>query len=190
MNTVNKATLIGKENEKRNISMITFFRNQAANILTFANMIIGLFAIMYAIKDNYMISAVLIIIAALTDRFDGMVARKLNTVSVIGKYLDSNSDLISFGVAPGLLIYLSVLDSYGFIGLIISFLFIIGGAFRLARFNSVEFEGYFVGIPITIAGAIIAVSIFAIPYIPSIIFALLSLILAYLMVCNHKIKKR
>lgn len=191
MNTINKTiSNIGKKDDKRKISSLTFLRNQAANILTFINMILGLIAIMYAIKGNYIISSSLIIIAALTDRFDGMVARKLNTVSVIGKYLDSNSDLISFGVAPGLLIYLSVLDNYGIIGLIVSFLFIMGGAFRLARFNSVEFEGYFVGIPITVAGALLAVSIFAIPYIPSITFILLSLVLAYLMVCNHKIKKR
>jgi CDP-diacylglycerol---serine O-phosphatidyltransferase len=169
--------------------ILGFFKNQAANILTFINMIIGLFSIKYAIQGYYTISSILIIVAALTDRFDGMVARKLNTVSVLGKYLDSNSDLISFGVAPGLLIYLSVIDKFGMFGLIVSFLFIIGGAFRLARYNAVEFTGYYIGIPITIAGAILALSVFAIPYIPPLVYIFFTLLLAYLMVCNHSIKK-
>jgi len=169
--------------------MYTFFRNQAANILTLTNMVLGLIAILFAIKGRFEFSSGFIIIAALTDRFDGMLARKLNTTSALGKFLDSNSDLISFGVAPGLLIYLSVLKEFEIIGIIVSFLFIIAGAFRLARFNAVEFSGFFVGVPITIAGAILAASIFAIPYIPSISFIFIALIFAYLMVSNHSIKK-
>jgi CDP-diacylglycerol---serine O-phosphatidyltransferase len=169
--------------------MVLFLRNQIANILTFINLALGLIAILFAIDSNYSLSSLFIIIAALTDRFDGMIARKLNTTSTLGKYLDSNSDLISFGMAPGLLIYLALLKEYGPIGIAVSFLFIMGGAFRLARYNAVDFSGYYVGVPITIAGAILAVSIFAIPYIPAIIFLLLTLLLAYLMVSNHSIKK-
>jgi len=169
--------------------MLLFLRNQIANILTFINLALGLVAILFAIDNNYNLSSLFIIIAALTDRFDGMIARKLNTTSALGKYLDSNSDLISFGMAPGLLIYLAVLEEFNIIGIAVSFLFIMGGAFRLARYNAVEFSGYYVGVPITIAGAVLAVSIFAIPYIPSIVFIFLALILAYLMVSNHSIKK-
>jgi CDP-diacylglycerol--serine O-phosphatidyltransferase len=169
--------------------IFSFLKNQGANILTFINMILGLVAIMFSIQGNYKLSCLFIIIAALTDRFDGMFARKFQTTSSIGKYLDSNSDLISFGIAPGLLIYLSVLQQFGIWGVITTFLFIIGGAFRLARYNANEFTGYYVGIPITIAGAIVAVAIFVIPYIPAIIFIFLVLILSYLMVSNHSVKK-
>ena len=169
--------------------MISNFKKQAANILTFINMIFGLVSIILSIHENYKLSCLFVVIAALTDRFDGVVARKYNITSKIGKYLDSNSDLISFGIAPGLLIYLSILKSFGIIGVAVTFLFIMGGAFRLARYNAVEFSGYYVGIPITIAGAFLAISIFAIPYIPSFVFIISTLILTYLMICNHSIKK-
>jgi CDP-diacylglycerol--serine O-phosphatidyltransferase len=169
--------------------IFSFLRNQAANILTFINMILGLVAILISVQDNYRISGILITVAALTDYFDGWVARKLNTTSAIGKYLDSNSDLISFGIAPGLLIYLSVLQQFGIIGIAVSFIYIVCGAFRLARFNAVEFTGYYKGVPITISGAVMALSIFAIPYVHAIVFIGITLILAYLMVSTHSIKK-
>jgi CDP-diacylglycerol--serine O-phosphatidyltransferase len=167
----------------------SFLRKQAANMLTFINMILGLVAILLSIRDNYRLSCIFITIAALTDYLDGWVARKLNTTSAIGKFLDSNSDLISFGLAPGLLMYLSVLQQFGIIGIIVSFIYITCGAFRLARFNAVEFTGNYTGVPITISGAVMALSIFAIPYVHAIVFIGITLILAYLMVSTHSIKK-
>jgi CDP-diacylglycerol---serine O-phosphatidyltransferase len=166
-----------------------FLIKQGANMITFVNMILGLVSIVSSIQNDFEISCIFILIAALTDRFDGMFARKFNTTSLIGKYLDSNSDLISFGIAPGLLIYLSVLKQFGVLGMTVSFLFIIGGAYRLARYNAVEFTGFYVGVPITIAGAILALSVWSIPYIPAIAFVFITLILSYLMVSNHSIKK-
>jgi CDP-diacylglycerol--serine O-phosphatidyltransferase len=167
----------------------SFLRKQAANILTFINMILGLVAILLSIQDNYRLSCIFITVAGLTDYLDGWVARKLNTTSAIGKFLDSNSDLISFGLAPGLLIYLSVLQQFGIIGIAVSFIYIICGAFRLARFNAVEFTGYYTGVPITISGTVLALSIFAIPYVHAIVFIGITLILAYLMISTHSIKK-
>ena len=169
--------------------IFSFLRKQAANILTFMNMILGLAAILFAIQNNFKLSSIFILVAAVTDYSDGWVARKLNTTSALGKYLDSNSDLISFGIAPGLLIYLSVLNQFGIFGIGVSFLFIVCGAFRLARYNAVEFSGYYVGVPITISGALLALAIFAIPYFPAIVFLPITLILSYLMVSNHSVKK-
>lgn len=97
--------------------------------------------------------------------------------------------MISFGIAPGLLIYFSTLKNYEIFGVIISFSFIIAGAYRLARYNAIEFNGYYVGIPITIAGAILAATVLMIPYIPAIVFVFITLILSYLMVSKHSIKK-
>jgi CDP-diacylglycerol---serine O-phosphatidyltransferase len=169
--------------------ILTLLRKQGANILTSLNMLLGLVAIQFSIHDLYNLSCLFILIAAVTDRLDGLFACRFKTSSTLGKYLDSNSDLISFGVAPGLLIYLSVIKQFGIFGILVSFLFIMAGAFRLARYNSVEFEGYYVGLPITIAGAILALSVLIIPYIPPIIFLIITLALSYLMISKHSIKK-
>jgi CDP-diacylglycerol---serine O-phosphatidyltransferase len=169
--------------------ILLFLKKQGANILTLINMILGLIAILLAIRGDFELSSLFILIAALTDRFDGMFARKFKTTSLLGKYLDSNSDLISFGLAPGLLIYLAVLKDYEELGVLISFLFIIAGAFRLARYNAVEFNGYYVGVPITIAGAVLAASVLIMAHIPAIVYVFITLILSYLMVCKHSIKK-
>lgn len=166
-----------------------FFRKQAANILTLINLLLGLVALLFAFKNNYTYGCLFILIAAATDFLDGLVARKLKITSDFGKYLDSNADLISFGIAPGFLLYFSVLNQFGFIGIAVSFLFIMCGAIRLARYNAVKFSGFYVGVPITIAGAILASSIFAAPYISANAYIFIALILSYLMVSTHRIKK-
>ena len=82
------------------------FKGTLPNILTLLNLSLGVIAILLAViaeKDNYnqlFQASMLVIIAALTDRFDGKVARMLDVTSELGKELDSLSDLISFGVAP------------------------------------------------------------------------------------------
>jgi CDP-diacylglycerol--serine O-phosphatidyltransferase len=169
--------------------ILSFFKKQAANILTFTGMVIGLFAIIKSIEGNFKISAFLIVVAAIFDFSDGFVARKLNITSNFGKYLDSNSDLIAFGVAPGLLIYLSVLHQFHLIGVLVSFLFISGGVFRLARYNATQFSGSYVGLPITIAGSFLALSTFLNSYLPPMTFIFISLLLAGLMVSTYSFKK-
>jgi CDP-diacylglycerol--serine O-phosphatidyltransferase len=169
--------------------IIQTLKKQAANLLTFTSMVLGLFAIIQSIESNFKNSAVFIIIAVIFDFSDGFVARKLNSTSKFGKYLDSNSDLISFGVAPGLLVYLSVLHQFNWIGIIVSFLFISGGVFRLARYNATEFSGSYVGVPITIAGLLLAVSTFLISLLPPVTFIFITLVLAWLMVSTLSVKK-
>jgi CDP-diacylglycerol--serine O-phosphatidyltransferase len=169
--------------------IISRIKKQAANLLTFTSMVLGLFAVIQSIDSNFKNSAVLIIIAAIFDFSDGFVARKLNITSKFGKYLDSNSDLISFGVAPGLLVYLSVLHQFNWIGIIVSFLFISGGVFRLARYNATEFSGSYVGVPITIAGLLLAVSTFLISLLPPVTFIFITLVFAWLMVSTFSVKK-
>jgi CDP-diacylglycerol---serine O-phosphatidyltransferase len=169
--------------------IIQFLKRQIANFLTLTGMILGMFAIFSSIEGNYNSGATFICIAAIFDFFDGRIARKLNITSRFGKYFDSNSDLISFGVAPGLLIYLSVLNQFKWAGVMVSFLFILGGAFRLARYNATEFSGHFEGLPITIAGAVVALFVFAIPFLPPLWYIFITLILFYLMVSTHSFKR-
>ena len=84
--------------------------NQSANALTMLNLSSGCLALILVMKGHAQLAAVLIFVAAIFDMYDGKVARSLNVTSDFGKQLDSLADLISFGVAPALLIYQNILN--------------------------------------------------------------------------------
>jgi CDP-diacylglycerol--serine O-phosphatidyltransferase len=167
-------------------------KNIVPNLFTFANLSCGMLSILFTLTDNYTISALLIILAAIIDRYDGRVARKIDASSPLGKELDSLADLISFGAAPAVLSWSTFLSSFGIIGYIVTILFPIAGAYRLARFNVTVFNNVFMGLPITIAGAIAALdNLIAVNFAKhSIISSVLMLTLSYLMVSKIAIKKR
>ncbi|PLR93785.1 CDP-diacylglycerol--serine O-phosphatidyltransferase [Bacillus sp. T33-2] len=162
---------------------------QTANVLTLANLSLGGFAIIVGINGNLNLSLLLIFVAALADRFDGMVARKFNIESELGKQLDSMSDIISFGVAPALLLYQGILYEFGAPGSFFTVFYIGCGAFRLARFNITESNGYFTGLPITAAGCLATLSFLAIPNLPPQTFLFIIIILSLLMVSPFKLRK-
>ncbi|MET0960638.1 MAG: CDP-diacylglycerol--serine O-phosphatidyltransferase, partial [Psychrobacillus psychrotolerans] len=116
-------------------------KSHAANMVTIGNLAFGGAAIMATMNENYTFSVLFIFIAGLLDRFDGIVARRFHLESELGKQLDSMSDIISFGVAPALLIYSLVLQEFSVTGMIITVIYIACGAFRLARFNISEPNG-------------------------------------------------
>lgn len=160
-----------------------------ANVLTLLNLGLGGFAIIAGINGQLRLSVLLIFIAALADRFDGMAARKLQIESELGKQLDSMSDIISFGVAPALLLYQGILYLFGFPGVFFTIFYIGCGAFRLARFNISESDGFFTGLPITAAGCLLTLSYLAVPYIPTYLFLFITLILSILMISTFTLKK-
>lgn len=162
---------------------------QIANVLTLANLGLGGFAIIAGLHGQPHLSVMLIFIAALADRFDGMAARKLHIESDLGKQLDSMSDIISFGVAPALLLYQGILHFFGFPGAFFTILYIGCGAFRLARFNVTESNGYFTGLPITASGCLLTLSYLAIPYLPAYSFLFIILILSILMIATFTLRK-
>lgn len=162
---------------------------QTANLLTLMNLSLGGFAIISVMKGQLSLGVLLIFIAALADRFDGMAARKLNIESELGKQLDSMSDIISFGVAPALLIYQGILFDFGGPGAFFTILYIACGAFRLARFNISENTGFFTGLPITAAGCIATLAFLAIPYVPGHVFLFLMLALSFSMISPFQIRK-
>ena len=131
----------------------------------------------------------------MVDRYDGRIARFLNVSSDLGKELDSLADLVSFGVAPAILIFLifdfNTLGPSGLFGYISLLLFPICGAFRLARYNASEFNGVFTGVPITVTGSFLALfALFTVNgNISAIIPFLLILLCSYLMVSTFKLKK-
>lgn len=161
----------------------------AANMITIGNLSLGGASIMTTLNESYSYSALFIFIAALLDRFDGMVARKLGQESELGKQLDSMSDIISFGVAPAILIYMVDLFEFGTAGMIIAIIYIASGAFRLARFNITESDGYFTGLPITAAGTLLTLSYFGLSVFPPVFYMFLVLFLAILMISTFTLKK-
>ncbi|MEK3890648.1 CDP-diacylglycerol--serine O-phosphatidyltransferase [Bacillus sp. FSL K6-3431] len=170
-------------------STIRKIKAQTANFLTLVNLGLGSFAIISCINGQLHLSVVFIFIAALADRFDGMAARKLQIESDLGKQLDSMSDIVSFGVAPALLLYQGILFLFGFPGVFFTIFYIACGAFRLARFNVSESNGYFTGLPITSAGCLLTLSYLFVPYFPSYSFIFIILTLSLMMISTFTLKK-
>ena len=160
------------------------------NLFTVSNLLLGLVSIIFAIDGQYKESAVMILFSVILDGMDGKVARKLDASSLFGKELDSLSDLVSFGVAPALLMYEQILQrNYGIWGLLVVLLFVTCGALRLARFNVLDISEYFLGIPITAAGGLIALVSLLAMQINSLVIILFMTFLALLMVSNLKVPK-
>lgn len=161
------------------------------NIFTLLNLTFGVLSLLYAVHQDYLAAAIFILVAALLDGVDGRIARRLHVSSELGKQLDSLSDLVSFGVAPAMLIYLSIFyPNYGaFWSMLLTVVYVLCGAFRLARFNTVNIQNYFIGIPITIAGGMVALlSLFDSCLSPGF-FLILMPLLSYLMVSSIKVPK-
>ncbi|WP_033544167.1 CDP-diacylglycerol--serine O-phosphatidyltransferase [Planococcus sp. CAU13] len=164
-------------------------KSHTANMLTIGNLAFGGAALMAALNGAYSFSVLFIFIAAFLDRFDGIVARKLNQESALGKQLDSMSDIISFGVAPAILIYELALSDFGIAGMVFTVIYISSGAFRLARFNISESNGYFTGLPITAAGTVLTLSYFGLGAFPSVFYMFLVLICSLLMISTFTLRK-
>ena len=135
------------------------------NLFTTANLFFGFFAIVHAIQltvrdqTHFKFCAIAIFMAGVFDMLDGRVARRTNTASKFGMEYDSLCDLVSFGVAPAIVIYLWALQSFGKVGWIGLFLYVACGALRLARFNlqSSNLEkSYFQGLPIPMAAMMLS----------------------------------
>ena len=105
------------------------------NLVTTANMFCGFFSIVASIENDFLIAAWAILVAAIFDMLDGRIARLAKATSQFGVEYDSLSDLVSFGLAPALLMYQWALEPYGRLGLLASFFYVCCGALRLARFN-------------------------------------------------------
>lgn len=170
--------------------MLDYLNKSCANTVTLLNIVFGSLSLVYTLNQQYSSAAIFILIAVLMDSLDGRIARKLDNCSQFGKELDSLSDLVSFGVAPALLVYSQVLTPYVYsLGLIVAILYIVCGAFRLARFNVLNISDSFMGIPITLAGAIVAVlSFFSTSMSTTLVLATL-LFLAIMMVSSVKVPK-
>lgn len=129
------------------------------NLFTTGALFSGFYAITSAMNGRFETAVVAIFVAMILDGLDGRVARLTNTQSEFGVQYDSLSDMVSFGAAPALVMYLWAFSSLGKLGLFAAFVHMAGGALRLARFNTqVETADrrYFQGLPSPAAAAILA----------------------------------
>jgi CDP-diacylglycerol--serine O-phosphatidyltransferase len=132
------------------------------NLFTTANLFCGFYSAIASMKGMYEIAAVTILIAVVLDSLDGRIARMTHTASKFGGEYDSLCDLVAFGVAPAILIYNWSLLSYGKLGWLAAFLFVVCGALRLARFNvqiGVIGSRFFNGLPIPGGAAVLATGV-------------------------------
>lgn len=129
------------------------------NLLTTTALFAGFYAIVQAVRGNFGDAAVAIFVAMVFDGLDGRVARMTHTQSAFGAEYDSLSDMVSFGVAPALVVYVWALSGLGKLGWIAAFIYCAGAALRLARFNTnidVVDKRYFQGMPSPAAAALVA----------------------------------
>lgn len=131
------------------------------NLFTSAALFSGFFAIVQAMNGRFELAAIAIFIAMVLDGLDGRVARMTNTQSAFGAEYDSLSDMVSFGVAPALILYIWALKPLGKLGWLAAFMYCACAALRLARFNTKledthQDKRYFQGLPSPGAAALLA----------------------------------
>lgn len=177
-----------RERRQRGLALIP-------NLLTTMSLFCGFYAMISAINGEFVISAWAIIAAACFDGLDGRVARLTRTTSKFGLEYDSLSDLVAFGVAPGLLGYLWGLQDLGRLGWLAAFLYVATTALRLARFNAISHTAsgstrYFLGLPCPSAAGVVATAVLFSEHLgitgqaQHVGFILLVYVLSFLMISN------
>lgn len=179
---------IDRNNKKKGIYILP-------NLFTTASLFFGFYAIISSMRGEFPRAAVAILIAAVLDALDGRIARITRTVSKFGAEYDSLADLVAFGVAPAILSYTWSLSPFGRWGWLVSFLFVVCGALRLARFNvqiGIIESKVFNGLPIPAAASVVATGVLLFYYLggvgrlnhPSTLIGII--VLSLLMVSNIK----
>ncbi len=170
------------------------------NLFTTAALFAGFYAVVAAIDGRFVAAAVAIFIAGLLDGLDGRIARLTNTQSEFGVQYDSLADLISFGLAPALVVYLWALRSLGEygenlakVGWLAAFLFAACAALRLARFNAqvgVSDKRYFQGLASPMAAGVMITMVWSLESVGvtgaevSVLALVVTVVTAMLMVSN------
>lgn len=166
------------------------------SLFTTGNLICGFFSVISTFNGGYLEAAIFIVLAHLLDGLDGYIARLTKSTSQFGLEFDSLADLVSFGVAPAVLVYYWALLPWGKLGWLAACLYVVCGALRLARFNvqvrNVE-KSHFVGLPIPGAAEMIAATVLMYYFLggegaanKEVILLLVIYLLAGLMVSNFQ----
>jgi CDP-diacylglycerol--serine O-phosphatidyltransferase len=161
------------------------------NLLTSGSLAAGFLAMVLIFQDNLLPifqnnllgAAGLVALAAVLDILDGPVARRVGTEGTFGTNLDSLADLVSFGAAPALALYWGSLYELPVVGITACLVFLVCGAWRLARFSICKNPLYFVGCPIPAAGLLVALLAVLRPH--PLLALPVALALSVLMVSTH-----
>ena len=164
------------------------------NLLTTGALFGGFYAVLSGFSGSFEIAAIAIFVAMVFDGLDGRVARMTNTQSDFGVQYDSLSDMVSFGIAPAIVVYGWGLTGLGKVGIAAAFVYASCAALRLARFNvqsSVNSGKFFIGLPSPAAAALIAGFVWSAyslqpSWFISAFTALLTAVAGLLMVSNFK----
>ncbi len=163
------------------------------NLFTASSIFVGVISIVEASKGHFILAAWLVLLALVFDGLDGRVARMTNTTSQFGVEFDSLADIISFGIAPAMLLYFFVGHEFGRFGILVSALYVIFGAIRLARFNISTAKtdpNVFIGLPIPTAAVFLSMWVLLFNKYTlqeySIVLLFLALGVAMLMVSNFR----
>jgi len=128
------------------------------NFFTALSVFFGIMSIIASSQGKYEKAFIYIVLSLIADGLDGRVARLTNTTSKFGVEFDSLADIVAFGVAPAMLLFFSIGEHYGRFGALVSGLYVVFGAIRLARFNVTTNENdprYFIGLPIPTAAVVL-----------------------------------
>ena len=162
------------------------------NLFTAASIFSGVFSMISAVNGEFNQAAWLILLSLVLDGLDGRVARLTNTCSRFGIEFDSLADIVAFGAAPALLMYLFIGHEFGRFGVVASALFVIFGAVRLARFNVMTSQvepSVFIGVPIPTAAVFVSLLVllfekYGVKSDYGLIIMILSILVSFLMVSN------
>jgi len=176
----------GSKREKRGVYLLP-------NLLTASSLLCGFYSLVASWQGRFLHASGAILLAALFDGIDGKVARMTRSSTRFGVEFDSLADLVSFGVAPAMLAFGWILHPYGRMGWLASFLYVICGALRLARFNvqtNAEQARHFRGLPTPAAASLIATGFLLVHRLDipfegkGVLVSLVLYLLAFLMVSN------
>ncbi|MBE9515824.1 MAG: CDP-diacylglycerol--serine O-phosphatidyltransferase, partial [Proteobacteria bacterium] len=162
--TDNNSSANDEANDKEKVSLIKSQEHRRRgiyilpNLFTTAALFAGFYAMVQAMNGNFAAAPLAIYIAMVMDGLDGRVARWTNTESDFGAEYDSLADMVSFGIAPALIMYEWALSGLGKVGWLAAFIYVCGAALRLARFNTkldTVDKHYFYGLPSPAAAAVV-----------------------------------
>lgn len=171
--------------------------NLLANFLTTLSLICGFVSIIFSLESQFTFASWAIILSVICDGLDGQVARRNPVPSAFGKELDSLVDVIAFGIAPSILGYIFIYHEFHFWATLALFIYLFSSVMRLAKYNITpkqKLANYFIGLPTTAAGGILASFILIYrkkggillgSFVP-VIFLVLVLLLAFLMISRVK----
>lgn len=160
------------------------FKHIAPNMVTSGNLLCGLFSMILVLHGRALPAAWLIFFAVIFDGFDGKVARMLGGGTQFGLEFDSLADLVSFGVAPSILLYQTSIRELHIFGAVAACFFALCVALRLARFNVVHVPGPFQGLPCPAGGLFVASFVIARVKLPALIMAGVMVCVGLLMISS------